>query len=277
MNKKHFLITLFNLQLWHVDKTKTTTLTEEWLAKRFRLFEEYCLPSVKGQTTRDFIWLCLLDINTPQIYKDKIEQYRREVPQLMPCYFTQEQTADWIGHMKEIIRAQMGDADYVMTTNLDNDDALHKDMMGYLQKSFEQSGKPGLYTFIDGLQYFPSTGLLMKMKYPHNHFLTSVEDAHSDFMTIKSIRHAVARKNASNLTDIPGKPYWIEIVHANNVNNDLRITSRIKYSKVWKSFNLQDYGLDIQRSRQQNCYCNLVVWPGLFLKTACRKLLKKLK
>lgn len=277
MNNKHFLITLFNLQLWHVDKKKTTTLTEEWLAKRFQLFGEYCLPSVKRQTAKDFTWLCLMDINTPQVYKDRIEKYRWIVPQLKPCYFTKEQTEDWVEHLKEIIRPMVGDADYVMTTNLDNDDVLHKDMIGYLQKTLEQTGWTGLYTFTDGLQYFPKTGLLLKMNYPHNHFLTLVEDTQSDFKTIKSIRHATARKEIQGIVDIPQKPYWIEVVHDNNVNNDLRITSRIKYSMFWKGFGLEEYGLSIDRNWLQVYFCNLVIWPGLFLKTACRKLLRKLK
>lgn len=277
MNKKHFLITLFNLQLWHADKTKTATHTDEWLAKRFQLFETYCLPSVSQQTTKDFIWLCLLDENTPAAYKERIEQYRQQVPQLTPCYFTKEHMANWEGHLKEIIRSLLNGADYVMTTNLDNDDSIHRNMLEHLQSTFDQSEKIGLYTYIDGIQYFPKTGLILNMKYPHNHFLTSIEDTHVDFQTIKSVRHAKARKNISALTDITDKPYWIEIVHATNVNNDLRITSRIKYTPRWRSISLQDYGLNIRRSWQQNCYCNLVVWPGLFLKTACRKLLRKMK
>ena len=43
---KHFVITLFNLQLWTKDKKNISTRTSEWLEKRFKLFETYCFPIV---------------------------------------------------------------------------------------------------------------------------------------------------------------------------------------------------------------------------------------
>ncbi len=62
---KHFVITLFNLKLWTQDKNNVSTRTDEWLEKRFELFENYCLPSLKAQTNKNFVWLCLFDQFTP--------------------------------------------------------------------------------------------------------------------------------------------------------------------------------------------------------------------
>lgn len=275
MKNKHFLITLFNLRLWSIDKSHIATHTDEWLMKRFKLFETYCLPSVQQQTTKEFIWLCLFDAETPQFYKNKIEKYCQQVPQLMPCYFTQEEMSNWEERLKVTIISLLNGAEFVITTKVDNDDSLHKKMLETIQETFNQEKKLGLYTYIHGLQYFPKTGLLLKMKYPHNHFLTYIEDAQTDLKTIVHTRHAEARKKATNIIDIANKPYWIEIVHANNVNNDLRITSRIHYSTFWKGVSLKDYGLDIYLNWKHNLYCNLITLPELFFKTAYKKLLRK--
>ena len=92
---KHFVITLFNLKLYRHDKTENAVRTEEWTQSRFKLFERFCLPSVKGQTERNFIWLCFFDESTPVRYRAKIEEYRRETPQLMPIYLNQKETDEW--------------------------------------------------------------------------------------------------------------------------------------------------------------------------------------
>ncbi len=275
MKKKHFLITLFNLRLWNTDKKHSATRTNEWLEERFRLFETYCFPSVCQQSTQDFTWLCLFDENTPDIYKERIMGYCTQMPQMLPCFFNEVHMADWKKHVKEIVSSLLTDEEYVITTNLDNDDAIHCQMIETLQEEFERTKLPGLYTYVNGLQYFPHLHLLLKMTYPHNHFLTYIEKANSDFKTTIYIRHAEARKKMQNVIDIRNKPYWIEIVHSNNVNNDLRITSRIKYAMVWHNTNLQKYGLNIEISKKQIKEGNLYRFPLLFVRIAMLKLLRK--
>lgn len=49
----HYLLTRFNLALWQEDKNGQTIDRGEWLRKRLKLFETYCLPSVAGQELSD--------------------------------------------------------------------------------------------------------------------------------------------------------------------------------------------------------------------------------
>lgn len=277
VKKKHFLITLFNLKLWDSDKGNIATCTDLWMQKRFALFEEYCLPSVSQQTTSNFTWLCLLDEGTSQVYKERLESYRKQVPQLTPCYFNSEQSKEWKAHVKDIVSSLLDDEDYVITTNLDNDDSISKYLLEDIQNEVDKRQQTGLYTYVDGLQYFPHLKLLLKMHYPHNHFLTYVEDAHSDFKTTIFIRHAEARKKMQNIIDIKGKPYWMEVVHSNNVTNELRITSRIQYKLIWRNFDLQEYGLNIQLSSSNNRAVNLTKFPLYFIKIGYKKLLRKIR
>lgn len=276
MKKKHFLITLFNLKLWDTDKKRSATRTNEWLEKRFRLFETYCFPSVCQQSTKEFIWLCFFDENTPDTYKERILEYCVQIPQMRPIFFNESQMADWKNQIREIVRSLLADEEYVITTNLDNDDAIHYQMIETLQQEFERTKLLGLYTYINGLQYFPSLHLLLKMTYPHNHFLTYIEKADADFKTTIYIRHAEARKKMQNIIDIPNKPYWVEIVHSSNVNNDLRITSRIKYGMIWDALNLHKYGLNVDMSKKQIREGILLRFPLLFIRIATFKLLRKI-
>ena len=79
-----------------------------------------------------------------------------------------------------------------------------------------------------------------------------------------------------NIIDIPNKPYWVEIVHSSNVNNDLRITSRIKYGMIWDALNLHKYGLNVDISKKQIREGVLLRFPLLFIRIATFKLLRKI-
>lgn len=274
---KYFIITQFNLRLWSKDKLNRSTITEEWLANRFVLFEKYCLPSILCQTSKDFIWLCLLDENTPQKYIDKIEQYRKECPQLTPCYLNDEDTADWLNYTRNVIKSHVNtDDQYIITTNLDNDDSIHCEMINLIHSYVGQDLPDGdvLYSFNYGYQYFTDLEVILKMMYPHNHFLSLVEKNTPDFKTIKSMPHAKARKHYKTI-DIKNEPFWIEFVHRSNVNNDLRITSRIKYYPVFRDVSLDKFGLNITIAKGHSILNTFIKMPVLFSKTAVRKLKKK--
>jgi hypothetical protein len=73
---KHFLLTRFNLRVedWATTKNGDQVLNDAWLMDRFRLFESYCLPSVKNQSNQDFTWFVFFDKNTPDKFKCKLGQ-----------------------------------------------------------------------------------------------------------------------------------------------------------------------------------------------------------
>ncbi|MDL2214702.1 putative rhamnosyl transferase [Dysgonomonas sp. OttesenSCG-928-M03] len=274
---KHFIITQFNLRLWSKDKLNRSTVTEEWLANRFVLFEKYCLPSILNQVSKDFIWLCLFDENTPKQYIEKVNSYRKLCPQLTPCYLNDEETSDWLEYTKRVMRSYLTNDDkYIITTNLDNDDSIHSGMVNFICEHVDKNQPDGdiLYSFNYGYQYFTDLDVILKMVYPHNHFLSLVEKNTPDFKTIKVLPHAKARKYYKTI-DIKNEPYWIEFVHRSNVNNDLRITSRIKYYPVFRNVSLRDFGLYITIRKSSSIFNILLKMPLLFSKTAVRKLKKK--
>lgn len=261
---KHFLITLFNVRLWDVDKKNNPTRTDSWLKGRFEMFEEVCLPSVAAQSSRDFIWICLFDSETPQEYIDRINGHRARVPMLTPCLTDIVGRDALVPAINEIIAKYVSPEDkYVITTNLDNDDAISFDMIERLQSLIDGSSAGKLYSLNLGYQYFAEANIALKMKYPHNHFLTLVEPAGGECKTILGFSHVKARKLFTPI-DILEKPYWIEFVHGGNVNNDIRVTSRIKYYPLFRRIDFRDFGLDISLSWQRNTFNSLVRFPFMW-------------
>ena len=70
---RHYLLTRFNLPLWNKDKRGLATRDEAWLEDRFRLFEQYTLPSVLQQSCKDFTWVVLFDGDTPPVYRERVK------------------------------------------------------------------------------------------------------------------------------------------------------------------------------------------------------------
>lgn len=283
MKYQHFIITLFNLKIWGEDKHNNPTQTLKWLEKRFELFEQYCLPSIKQQSTQKFKWLCLFDESTPDSYRKRMSQHITNYPNLEACYFTAEEAStfriDDLENRCRFIRDKVSsmidkDTEYIITTNVDNDDSLHRDMIRTLQQHFEKEPREVMFSMNLGIQYFPDLKAVMKMRYPHNHFLTIAERCDKDFCTIEFFRHAEARKQFFT-KDIFEQPYWMETVHGCNVSNDLRITSRIRYTPILGNFSLYDYGISKKITARQNLKNFLWILPKYFGIIAIKKLKQK--
>lgn len=132
---KHFVITLFNLRrIWITDKKNNHTGTEEWLTERFGLFDKYSYSSISQQTNKNFTWLCLFTDQTPPKYIEKIKEYEAKCPQMVACYFSDEDMLDWVERLRGIIKSHMTDEQYVITTNLDTDDLIHKNMINRIDR-----------------------------------------------------------------------------------------------------------------------------------------------
>lgn len=275
---KHFVITLFNLNIFGSrNKKKENTATEKWLLERFSLFEKYCLPSFAQQSNKNFIWLCFFDTDRTKPHMDKIEKYKVICPQFTPCFFHKDKMDNWRQDIYDIIKSYSPeDVEYVITTNVDNDDSIHKDMIDRIQHEFKNKPQAAAYTFVYGYQYFLNINILLKMHYPHNHFISLAEKNNVDMKTIIYISHAQIHKYHHTIKIIDGI-YWMEVVHHGNVNNDLRITSRIKYYPIFKTISLKNFGLDITIKKSTNINNQLTRFPVYFIKTAIHKLTKKIK
>lgn len=135
----HFVFTRFNLDYrnriakWSKDNTVYLTqrggsfgTPDEWLRHRVELFRKYCYPSVVGQSNRNFIWLLTCDPETPTEFTDILSKFRSE-DVIFRGLFGEERCAE------DIIRSIADGVDILITSRVDNDDALHVNYVEQLQ------------------------------------------------------------------------------------------------------------------------------------------------
>jgi hypothetical protein len=142
---KHFILTRFNIRLWNQDKFSRPVRSVEWLDQRFEVFERFCLPSVAGQECKDFVWVVLVDSATPQTYKDRIEAYKSICPQFVPVYVKPEHGRYFCQIFRKEVIARIENDERVITTYLDNDDALN---VGFVADVQQKAREVGDNTFI---------------------------------------------------------------------------------------------------------------------------------
>ena len=131
MNRfKHFIVTRFNVNVSYADPR--IRLDPEWLHHRFALFDRFCYPSVRGQSSHNFTWLVLFDSDTPDIFKQKVQEYS-QWDNFTPVYMAASNVP--IGSItRDVITNYISEGvRRIVTTRLDNDDALHRNFVQTLQ------------------------------------------------------------------------------------------------------------------------------------------------
>ena len=223
---QHFILTRFNLRLWNKDKEGVLVRSREWLVHRFELFERYCLPSIKNQTCNDFQWIVLFDSSTPSEFREKIEAYQKECIQLVPVFV--EAKNGWRFaeiFRKEVLRLiQKSDGNgKLLTTYLDNDDALNVRFVEDLQHRVQSLPDGTFIFYTEGYQFFTDHEYLMKIHYPKNHFVSVLESGSP--ATVKTIygygsHYYIDKIKGAKIEYVKDIPMWCQVVHEKNMGND---------------------------------------------------------
>lgn len=153
---------------------------------------------------------------------------------------------------------------------------MSADAVERLQRTVEYSAERRVYSFLYGYQYFVDRRFLIRMRYPHNHFLTLAEPFDSNLQTILSYNHtrAVFQLPTTYIRSRGGQ--WLEIVHRDNVSNDFRINIKIWNIPVLRSRSLADFGLGDLRVRWWVQWLKtLFLLPAQFVGTAVERLWRK--
>ena len=219
---QHFLLTRFNLLLWQNDKGGRPVRTTEWLEHRVLLFEQYCLPSIKNQTSHNFEWIILFDSTSPGKIKDKIKEYQNVCPQITPVFVEPNKGRYFAEIFREVI-INRTKAKRIITTYLDNDDALETSFIEDLQNRVKLFTDGTFFYYDEGYQYYLEDEFLTKIHYPKNHFVSVVENANP--ITFRGIfgfggHYYIDTIKGVKVVHINNKPMWCEVVHEKNMIND---------------------------------------------------------
>ena len=265
---QHFILTRFNVLLWNKAKDGRKVRTTRWLEHRFQLFEKYCLPSVKNQTLQKFEWIVLFDSMTPDSFKERIEGYQKECPQSRSVFVEPEN--GW--RFAEIFRSEIVKrlkSKRVLTTYLDNDDALNVSFVEDLQRRALTVSYGTFINYDDGYQYYADDKFMMRVHYPTNHFVSVVEKGES--ATLKGVfgfgSHATIEKiKGVKIECVKNLRMWCEVVHEKNMMNDAKFLTvyMVKDEDLLRNnFAVDDdvrYGIGIYVCRFLPRYIKTFVW-----------------
>jgi hypothetical protein len=227
---RHLIITTFNVPLEDDTARYAHRLDPTWLASRFALFEQYCFPSVAAQSNQNFTWVVYFDSRTPEAFKERIKTCRAYA-NFVPVYaddryiITERHLGDLTRHVP-----------FLITTKIDNDDAMARDHVQAIQSRFEGQSFAFL-NFAKG--YILCNGRLYVNDNLSNPFITLIEavngfrsveprdDAEctqlvtsepawvNGFKTAYCMNHA--RLHGLGLvTQVHADPMWLQVVHGRN-------------------------------------------------------------
>lgn len=278
LNYQHFLITRFNLKqdLWSNDKNNNSLIasSEHWLKRRFELFDNFCLPSVEAQSNKNFKWLVYFDVDTPEIYKGKIQLIQINLPIFLPKFISG--LKHLVDNIKSDIELECKDLSncIVITSRLDNDDALHenfiKDIQFFVVNNRITKGVLDL-PFGFCLKIEPKVILSSTIQYS-NAFITYIEPFVStiNLITVLGKNHPYWVYSEKTYF-LNHKRLWLQIIHNSNIINDIQ-GLLVKDVNILKDFNLKNR-INLDPIKYERMLFNhLLIGPGYYLK----KLLKKI-
>lgn len=143
---KHFLLTRFNDYYPGPYVDHFLGIEEKWLEARIAIFNQITVPSVEHQTDKDFVWILKCHPQTPEWARKELHS---------DLYIASYEVFDLIPYVNKyysnvfskIIRRITDDKE-ILTTRLDNDDAISKHHLS-LVKSQAHFGK--WFDFLRGI------------------------------------------------------------------------------------------------------------------------------
>ena len=243
MNLTHYLITRFSVPFedYLNDKNGGKVRTEEWLNHRFRLFEDFCFPSVKAQSNQNFTWLVFFDTGTPDAFKERIENYQVQYRGFTPVFVTSAE--DFQKKLQEIIKDNIQYKTTLITSRIDNDDAIHENYIDFIQQQAElNKEKDFLLNFKWGLQLDLKSGILYQSKDESNPFISRVCQANKQQTpTVFDFGHHEAG-NFLPIKQITSLHGWLVIIHDKNMLNTVGGKPLLQKQKKLKYYHTVDRG-----------------------------------
>jgi putative rhamnosyltransferase len=215
----HVLLTRFNTALGFAPSPKR--LETKWLTSRLALFEQYCLPSVAAQQGAEFKWLVFFDAATPEWFQEKISAFE---PLVTPIYIEGPATDEIIA--RRVMQTGFVASPYLISTRLDNDDAISKDHLASVQRAFDHQNREFI-TFPFGVQSFHNH--LYNVYWPSNPFLSLIEKVSDkeQVTTVFCVPHDHVA-DANKVRKILRAPQWLQVLHDSNLGNILRGWPRLR-------------------------------------------------
>jgi hypothetical protein len=211
-NLFHIVLTRFNVKLAGMKGNKN--IDPDWLAQRFSIFDDVCLAAIQGQTRPPDLWLVFFDSKTPEKFRQHLAMCRAACPQLTPIYCDEFDVAVAQRAISERLPVQ---ADWLVTTRLDNDDAIHRNFFEVLINQVIV----GKSEFLNPTQGLVIAGDRFYRKRDYSSPFISLSEPVAGFKTVLvGQHHLLHRYGPIRQFALPNA--WLQIVHGGNVANQVR-------------------------------------------------------
>ncbi|MDA0973467.1 MAG: glycosyltransferase [Bacteroidetes bacterium] len=206
---KHFIISRFNLR-----PIGRPLASDDWMSRRWDLFMNSCWTSVRHQTNQNFTWLMFFDIKTTDEDRMRINELRKSSPTFEPIFI--DGAASFNQEVIKAVKGRTGDEySHIITTRLDNDDAIHESFVQTIQSEFKGQDE-ALIDIVSGYSLWTQhRTLLARIEKPLNPFLSLVERNGLELTTVSTRNHD-HWSTFQNRTLIKGRPLWVQIIHGEN-------------------------------------------------------------
>lgn len=285
---KHYIITRFSINLKGSFQKNINLFGKKRLELRFLIFETFCLPSVKGQTSQNFDWIILIDKELPSKYVKRLQNLVGNEQNIHLVTYTGFNlgTLDFIEDALGKIKGE-----YVITTRLDDDDALYSNFIETVQQKYKQM-KTKNFLFLSypkGLHWKPEKSkrlggfyvtlrpcialglslIVVKNKYPltvlsknHTKIIETLEEDRNNHKSklskyAKKCGDTISKWNMNSKLKIikTKKEMYIRTVHGDN--DAAKLSSTKLFKKIKKDMKLNKFSLDTKMIKKANQILNI--------------------
>lgn len=229
---KHFLVTRFNLRKsdWKTNKNNIAVLTDEWHRNRFKLFTDYCFPSVSAQTNTNFDWIVFFDTSTKDEFREIVSELANKFSNFKPIYI--DGMDQYLPSVKEYVKDF--DEEYIITTGIDNDDCISKHFIDEIQKRFDKQDFMAL-DFVDGYTIQTQSEIKIGKKlHQYNPFI-SLFESNKNPKTIRDRSHRNWKKE-KNVLQVRNVKIWSSVIHLENKVNEFTGYGHVDVDEFFESF-----------------------------------------
>ena len=246
MTYKHYIITRFNLRKsdWITGKKNIPVLTDQWHDNRFELFTNFCFSCVASQTNQNFEWLVFFDESTKPKYRQLIADLQSQFSGFSPIFV--DGMDAFLPTIQEIVNSC--NADYLITSRLDNDDCLSNNYVETVQNLFDKQDFMA-FDFVNGYTLQMGTRYKLGHKlHVFNPFISLIEKNNNP-VTVWSKNHA-QWKHESRVKTVKHQTIWMSVIHLENKVNEFTGFGFVNANKILAYFPINS---DLKQSIIDNC------------------------
>lgn len=230
---KHFLVTRFAAKVNFAVPSKHTD--EKWLCERLELLQKFAIPSVAAQSSKDFTWLLLVSADAPEAPIGKLRHLiRKSFPDGRAEVVTMAGNARGASIFKH---ARASNAERILTTRFDSDDAVHVDFTKEIREVCQDPGR-FFVQFSWGYSFDPRINSLRLFFNPTGPFVSLVEPNNDEMTSVYCGNHVLLADKGPVKTF--SRERWMQVIHGGNHLNTHQgeVLSAHRRDKVLREFGL---------------------------------------